>query len=298
MPILTPTSLDDAVAAVAAAPGADLLAGGTDLLVAINAGRRAVSTVIALTGVPELRTWNRDGDHLVIGAGVTFTELIASEIAPALPALAQAARTVGSPQIRNAGTLGGNLGTASPAGDALPALVALEAEIELTSLEGTRRVPISEFLVGPKRTARSPIEIIVAVHVDAPRGPQEFLKVGTRNAMVISVASLAAVADLDRRTVRVGLGSVGPTVLRAPEAEDFAASAVDWDTGVLVDADAAARFGALTAAAAAPIDDHRSTAAYRRHSIEVLAARALRRLFPTAPRAATAPTGPPGEAAA
>ncbi len=282
MPILTPTSLDDALAALAAAPDADLLAGGTDLLVAINAGRHAVSTVVALAGVAELRSWARDGADLVIGSGVTFTELADPAIATALPVLAQAARTVGSPQIRNAGTLGGNLGTASPAGDALPALVALDAQIELASVDGSRRLPIGDFLLGPKRTARAPHELITAVRIAVPRGPQEFLKVGTRNAMVIAVASLAAVVDEEHRTVRVALGSVGPTVLRAPEAEAFAAGAIDWDTGQVVDLAAAGRFGELTAAAARPIDDHRSTAAYRRHTVGVLAARALRRLFPAA----------------
>ena len=132
--------------------------------------------------------------------------------------MAQAARTVGSPQIRNAGTIGGNLGTASPAGDTLPVLVALGATVEVASATARRALPIGEFLTGPKSTALVPGELIVSVRVPVAGGPQEYLKVGVRNAMVIAVASVAMVVDRDAGTVGVGLGSVGPTALSAPDA--------------------------------------------------------------------------------
>ncbi len=277
MTVLVPTGLDEALTALADLPDAHVLAGGTDLMVEVNHGSRRPPAVIAVARVPELRGWSlEDGDVLRIGAATTYTELMAAEPAALAPALAAASRTVGSPQIRNAGTLGGNLGTASPAGDTLPVLIALDAEVELASTGGRRRMPVAEFITGPKRTARRPDELIVAVrlHAAASGDAQEYLKVGTRNAMVIAVASCAVVVQPARRAVCVGLGSVGPGPLRAPEAEAWASAHVDWDRGVIVDVDTFAR---LVADAARPIDDHRSTAAYRRHAVGVLAARGLRR---------------------
>jgi CO/xanthine dehydrogenase FAD-binding subunit len=198
-----------------------------------------------------------------------------------VPALAQAARTVGSPQIRNAGTLGGNVGTASPAGDTLPVLAALDATIVVRSARATREIAFPDFFLGPKRTSLGADELIAAVRVPVLDGPQEFLKVGTRNAMVIAVASAAVLIDRAGRTVRVGLGSVGPTPLRAPDAEAWIAGRIDWDRLALTDPDALAEFGRLAAAAARPIDDHRSTADYRRHCVGVLARRALERMVRT-----------------
>jgi len=193
------------------------------------------------------------------------------------PGLAQAARTVGSPQIRNAGTIGGNVGTASPAGDTLPVLAALDAVVELAHADGRRELPMTEFIVGPKRTTLRPGELITAVRIPAVAGAQEYLKVGVRNAMVIAVASVALSVDSERQMIGVGLGSVGPVPLRAPEAEAWAAERIDWSSGQLSDPADTARFGELVAAASSPIDDHRSTAAYRRHAVTVLAARALTR---------------------
>ncbi len=277
MTVLSPRSLDEACAELAARPEAELLAGGTDLMVAVNAGRHPLGTVISLDRVDELQGWRRTGDQLELGAGLTYAELAAPELAGLVPVLAQAARTVGSPQIRNAGTLGGNLGTASPAGDALPGLAALDAVVLVHSLGGRRQVPLAEFLVGPKRSALVPGEVIAGVRVPVLDGPQEFLKVGTRNAMVIAVASVAVVCDYAGRSIRVALGSAGPTVRRAPEAEAWAADHVAWPDLVIDPADLD-RFGALVSAAARPIDDHRSTAEYRRHCVGVLARRALRRM--------------------
>src|SRR6478735_1657864 len=221
--VLLPDSLDRACAQLADHPEAHVLAGGTDFMVEVNFGHRRPEAVLSLARVPELRGWVVDGDRLVLGAGVTYTELTDPAVAEVAPALAQAARTVGSPQIRNAGTIGGNLGTGSPAGDTLPVLAALDAVVELVSVTGPRTLPLSEFCIGPKRTARHATDLFAKVTAPTARGPQEYLKVGPRNAMVISVAGLAAVADLDARTMAVGLGSVGPVPLRAPEAESWVA---------------------------------------------------------------------------
>lgn len=280
MSVLVATSLDEALAALAASPGATVLAGGTDLMVEINEGRRHVGDVVAVDRVPELRSWEHDPAGLLrIGAGVTWHELEHEPIAGWVPSLAQAARTVGSPQIRHAGTIGGNLGTSSPAGDGLPPLAALDATVHLASVEGTRDVPFAEFMTGPKRTALHPGELIVAVTVPVLRGWQGYSKVGVRNAMVISTASVALVVDEIGRTVRFALGSVGPVVLRCPEAEAFAAAEADFE-GRRMSATAVRHCAELVREAARPIDDHRSSAAYRRHAVGVLAARLLRRAFP------------------
>jgi CO/xanthine dehydrogenase FAD-binding subunit len=231
-----------------------------------------------------LRGWHADGEDLVIGAATTYTDLLDAEVARHAPALAASARTVGSPQIRNAGTLGGNLATASPAGDTLPVLVALDARVEIAGRDGRRTLPVSELLTGPKRTTLSPTELIVAVRVPRWRGPQDYLKVGVRNAMVIAVASLAFAIDFDRRRVGIGLGSVGPTPLAAPAAAEWLTGRLDWNRGGIELRDPAdiEQFGRVVAQAAQPIDDHRSTATYRRHAIDVLARRALRRALAAA----------------
>ena len=281
MPVFVPASLEEAFAVLEGAPGAQLLAGGTDFMVEVNAGQRRPATVVALGAVPELKGWRLDGDEVVLGAGLTYTEMISPELAELVPGLAQAARTVGSPQIRNAGTLGGNIATASPAGDTLPMLMALGATMTLGRSDGGRRaVGLDELVVGPKRTTLQPGEVLLEVRVRAGAGRQEFLKVGTRNAMVIAVASAAVVVDFERRSVRVALGSVGPVVIRAEEVEREAAKLIDWDARRLVGSlEGSGDFGELVRTAARPIDDHRSTAAYRRHAAGVCVTRAFRRAF-------------------
>jgi CO/xanthine dehydrogenase FAD-binding subunit len=279
MPVATPRSLDEALSALAAEPGAQLLAGGTDFMVEVNAGHRRPGSIIALAQVPELREVELSEHTLRIGAGVTYSRFQHDPIASTHPALAAAARTVGSPQIRNAGTLGGNVGTASPAGDTLPVLAALDAQIELTSTDGSRRlVSWVDFFIGVKRTTRQANELITAVVTPVLDSRQDYLKVGTRNAMVISVAGLALVVDFGGRTVRVGLGSVGPIPLRAPSAEAWVAEHIDWDRRAIDDPRTYETFGAMVADASRPIDDHRSTADYRRHAVGIMARRALMRL--------------------
>ena len=162
MTVLLPRSLDDVCAELAARPDAELLAGGTDLMVGVNAGRHHLTTVIALDQVDELRAWRRVGDAVELGAGMTYAELGRPDLARLVPVLAQAARTVGSPQIRNAGTLGGNLATASPAGDTLPGLAALDAVVLVRSLRARREIPIADFFIGPKRSALAAGEVIAA----------------------------------------------------------------------------------------------------------------------------------------
>jgi CO/xanthine dehydrogenase FAD-binding subunit len=285
MTVTIPASLDDALEALAAAPAAQVLAGGTDFMVELNDGRRRPSSVVCTRAVPELRGWDADGEEIRIGAGVTYRELLDPPLAQLVPALAHAARTVGSPPIRNAGTIGGNLATASPAGDTLPVLAALDACIEVVGTGGTRHLRLSELIIGPKTTTLQPGEIITSVRVRRCRGGQEYLKVGVRNAMVIAVASLAIVADAPTGRIAIGLGSVGPVPLRVAEAEAWLASRVDWPSMSLIGADGSGeaetigRLAALVRGAARPIDDHRSTARYRTHAVGVLAVRAARRMF-------------------
>jgi len=278
--VRSPASLDDALDALAADPGLVVLAGGTDLMVQLNYGVRRPAGVLSLRRVPGLRGWRVDDGALVIGARTTYTELLDPGLATLAPALAQAARTVGSPQIRNTGTVGGNLATASPAGDTLPVLVAAGATVELASATGRRAVAVTEFLTGPKRTALAPGELVVAVRLPVAAGPQEYLKVGVRNAMVIAVASCALVVDVAARRLGVALGSAGPVPVRCGEAEAFVAAGIDWAAGTPAPPEVLAGFAERVAAAAAPIDDHRATAAYRRHACGVLARRALARSFP------------------
>ena len=261
-------------------PAATVLAGGTDLMVDVNAGRHRPTSVVSLTRVPELAGWRREGDEVVLGACLTYADMERGELATLVPALAQAARTVGSPQIRAAATLGGNIGTASPAGDTLPVLAALDAVVELAGRSGVRRVGLDELIVGVKQTSLRPGEIVTAVRLPVLRGGQEFLKVGSRNAMVISVVIVVVVVDLDGRTVRAGLGSVAPVPLRAREAEEYVGAHIDWSRGEVSGPEVAVRFGALCAAVAMPIDDHRSSADYRRQAVAVCASRALSRVLP------------------
>ena len=274
MEFLQPSTWKEALEMKAAHNEAVPIEGGTDVMVEINLDHRRPETVIDLTRVHELHEWETDGGMLRIGAGVTYTRLI-DELGERLPGLAIASRTVGSPQIRNRGTVGGNLGTSSPAGDAHPPLLAAGAEVELHSTEGVRRLPVREFFTGPKRNAMRPDELIAAFLVEPAPGPQQFSKVGTRNAMVIAVCSFALALDPARHRVGTGIGSAGPTPLRALEAEDFISAELEWESRKRPSEATLKRFGELVAAAAKPIDDVRGTAGYRRHALAVMARRCL-----------------------
>jgi CO/xanthine dehydrogenase FAD-binding subunit len=261
MDVLTPRTLAEALRMRAETPAARPIDGGTDVMVALNFDRERPAALLNLNEVAELDGWTREDGTLRLGAGLTYTEAMAPGLAALMPALAEASRTVGSPQIRNRGTIGGNLGTASPAGDALPPLLVAGAEIEVASAaRGPRTVPLAEFLVGPKRNALAPDELIVGVRVRPSGAPQTFMKVGPRNAMVIAVCSLALEVDREREELRAAFGSAAPTVRLV--------------TAPLDEADG---FPERVAAAASPIDDVRGTAAYRRRALQVLTARALER---------------------
>ena len=284
--VTVPQTLSEALRVLADAPDATVLAGGTDLMVELNGGHRNATDVVVVNRIGELCSWQHDPDSgtLHLGAGITYSEIEQSPIAGWVPALAQAARTVGSPQIRHAATIGGNLGTCSPAGDGLPVLCALQAQVHLASATGERTLPFADFMVGPKRTARRPGELITGVTIPVLNGWQGYSKVGVRNAMVIAVASASLVVDRSlhdtaQRNVRLALGSVGPVILRCPEAEALVAVEGNFESGS-IRATVVAQFAELARRAARPIDDHRSTAEYRRHAVGVLAARQLRRAFP------------------
>jgi len=260
-----PTHLDAALDALDADPDATILAGGTDLMVSVNYHALRPASVVGIRRVVELQEW----EGRFIGAGVTYTRM---EHGP-IPALAQAARTVGSSQIRNAGTLGGNLGTASPAGDALPVLAALDAKIVLRSKGGERTLRWDEFITGPKRNALQPGELIVGARLPESIPPrQAFAKLGIRNAMVIAITSCCLFREEDGTTT-IALGSVGPTPIRAHRAEEMISGEADPSPAAI------AEFGRLVAQEVSPIDDHRSTAAYRRHASGVLARRLLERVL-------------------
>jgi CO/xanthine dehydrogenase FAD-binding subunit len=260
--ILTPRSLDEALALKAERPDAVPIQGGTDLMVDLNFDRARPEAMLNLNEVAELRGWSRENGSLRLGSGLTYTEAMEEELAGLLPALAEASRTVGSPQIRNRGTIGGNLGTASPAGDALPPLLVEGAEVELAKVGESRTVALTEFLVGPKRNARTEDELIVAVRLTPSKSRQTFMKVGPRNAMVIAVCSLALAVDREQEEIRAAYGSAGPVPALV--------------TAPLSDRD---EFPERVAAAATPINDVRGTAAYRRHALKVLTARALERVL-------------------
>jgi len=276
MDFLQPATWTEALEMKSARPEAMPIAGGTDVMVEINLDRHRPAAIIDLTRVKELTEWGPEAGLLRIGAGVTYARII-EELGDQLQGLAMASRTVGSPQIRNRGTVGGNLGSSSPAGDAHPPLLASGAVVELTSVGGSRRLPVSEFFTGPKLNTMKKDELISAFLVEPAKGPQQFSKVGTRNAMVIAVCSFGLAIDPERRHIGTGIGSAAPTPVVAVEAEKFIEGVLDeagmWEKPMAVDQKALDRFGELVAAASRPIDDVRGTAAYRRHALSVMARR-------------------------
>ena len=262
MDVLTPRTLEEALRLKSETPGAVPIEGGTDVMVELNFDRARPPALLNLNEVAELKGWSRENGTLRLGASLTYGEAMEAALAEQLPALAEASRTVGSPQIRNRGTIGGNLGTASPAGDALPPLLIEGAEVEVASVRGARRLPVREFLVGPKQNALEEDELITAVLVEPSGASQTFMKIGPRNAMVIAVCSLALSADLERGELRASFGSAGPV------------------TGLVTGSlDERESFPDLVSEAASPIDDVRGTAQYRRHALRVLTARALDRVL-------------------
>ena len=278
MEFLRPASWEEALAAKAEHPSAVPIAGGTDVMVELNFDHRRPEYLLDLNRVGPLYEWDTEGETVRLGASVPYTrivELLRSE----LPGLALAAHTVGSPQIRNRGSVGGNLGAASPAGDSHPALLAAGAEVEVESVRGSRLVPVEEFFTGVKRNALAEDELIRAVRIRRAAGPQQFSKVGTRNAMVIAVCAFGVALHPDTRTVRTGIGSAAPTPVRAGAAEDFLNAALDdgglWESRGPLPTSVARQFAELCSGACSPVDDVRGSAAYRRHAVGVMARRTL-----------------------
>ncbi|MET9886276.1 FAD binding domain-containing protein [Streptomyces sp. NPDC006430] len=278
MDFLRPASWEEALAAKAEHPTAVPIAGGTDVMVEINFDHRRPEYLLDLNRIAPLQEWEVGEDAVRLGACVSYTQII-ENLRTELPGLALASHTVASPQIRNRGSVGGNLGTASPAGDAHPALLAAGAEVEVESVRGSRLIPIDAFFTGVKRNALGADELIKAVHVARADGPQQFSKVGTRNAMVIAVCAFGLALHPATRSVRTGIGSAAPTPVRAKVAEEFLAAALEeggfWESGEVVTPSVVKQFGDLAAAACNPIDDVRGTAKYRRHAVGILARRQL-----------------------
>ena len=278
MDFLIASSTENLCNLLAEDPTRQLLAGGTDFMVEVNFRHRDISGVIAIDRIKELKQWRHDGDSVLIGSCVTYKEIEQGPLSTLIPALAQSARTIGSPQIRNAGTIGGNLATASPAGDMIPVLLALGAEVNVRSKSKVRQLRIDELITGVKVNSLSEDEFIESIRVPVLSGPQEFLKVGPRNAMVISVTSLAMVTDIEKKYIGIALGSVSASPCRSNEAEYFISQHIDWDS-MTVQSDAIGNFEQLVKESASPIDDHRSSSSYRTHTVGVLARRALLRIF-------------------
>ncbi|GAB2965946.1 FAD binding domain-containing protein [Saccharothrix stipae] len=282
MDFLRPDTLAEALALKAQRPDAVPIAGGTDVMVELNFDHRRPAALLDLTRIAELRSWDTDhaadGAAVRIGSGVPYTRII-DELGAHLPGLAMASRTVGSPQIRNRGTVGGNLGAASPAGDTHPVLLVADATVEAASTRGTRLIPATDFYLGVKRNALEPDELITAVHVPVARAPQQFSKVGTRNAMVIAVCSFAIALHPAQHRVGAAVGSAAPTPRRASAAEEFLSAELtstnQWESPKPLLDSVKRRFGELVAEAASPIDDVRGSAAYRKHALSVLARRTL-----------------------
>ena len=279
MEFYSPDSWQEALEIKASHTEARPIAGGTDMMVELNFGHDRPGAVMDLTRVPELQEWGRQEGRLRVGAGVTYTRIIA-ELGDRLPGLAMASRTVGSPQIRNRGTVGGNLGTASPAGDGLPPLYASDAEVEVASTGGTRRIPVTEFVTGPKRNQLGPDELISAFYIPEAAGPQQYAKIGTRNAMVIAVCAFGLALDPVQKRVGACVGSAAPTPVRAGHAESFIEGVLQeeglWESRLEIGESALRRFGEAVQMAARPITDVRGTAAYRVHAVGVLARRTLK----------------------
>ena len=280
MTVIVAKELTTALAALREHADARLIQGGTDLMVEINFNHVKPTTMVSLRDIEALRTIRSNtAGIMTIGSGVPYSVIEGEPVLSSIPALAQASRTVGSPQIRAAGSLGGNLGTCSPAGDTLPVMFALDATIHLNTFDSSRVVSIHDFMTGVKRSVRQHDEIITSIEFPIINGWQGYSKVGVRNAMVISVASACLVADHENANVRIALGSVGPTIIRCRESEAWLKSTQDLSAGQSISLDVANEFGRRAAAESSPIDDHRSTAEYRRHAISILASRLLRKAY-------------------
>lgn len=275
--LLTPQTLGEVLDARRSHPSAVVVAGGTVVVADLNRGAPPQG-LISLQAVEELRGLRFDGGRWRLGAMATVAEVRANaDLAPPSTALGQATRSLGSRQIRNRATVGGNICAGGAQRTLVPVLLAYDAAVDVSGPAGPRTVVLSDVLL-PERAPLGAGEILTAVHFAPPSGPQRYYRVGPRNANCYATASVTVVLDEPARSVRVALGGVAPTAVRAPEAEALAGAAVDWD-GRLVSDDVAASFGAAAAEAADPVSDVMASADYRSHAVEVMARRALRHIF-------------------
>ncbi len=274
--LLMPQTLSEALDMLAAgAPKVVPLAGGTNLIVDLRGGRHRPSVLMNIAGLDELRGIRREDGHLVVGGGVTIAELLDNPlIAQYAPVLREAAAVFANPLIRNRATIGGNLVDGSPAANTAPPLLVLDAEVELASKAGTRRVPLDDFLVGVRQTLRQPEELLTAVRwpVPPPHSAAAFYKVGLRKSDAISVAGVAVMVACDEdgrcEQARIALGAVAPRVIRARAAEEMLCRQPLTDETI-------AEAARLSAEATRCIDDIRGSAAYRKRVVEVLVRRLL-----------------------
>lgn len=254
--VTLPATLDEAVAALTAMPAAIPVAGGTDLMAAVNAGQLRPAALVGLGRISEIRGWEYQDGHGILGAGLTHARMGRPDFAALFPALAAAARAAGPPQTRNAGTLGGNVVTAAPAGDTLPVLAALEATLIVAGPGGSRReMPVSQLLSG--REMLRPGEVVGHLRVPLLHAPQTFLKATGRTGPSRATASAAVVLDPARRGVRCAIGAVAPMPLRPLEAEQWVASLIDWSAvrvrgAVALAPEALSAFGEYVAMACIP----------------------------------------------
>jgi CO/xanthine dehydrogenase FAD-binding subunit len=276
--VTLPASLDEAVAALAAMPAAVPVAGGTDLMAAVNSGLLRPAGLVGLGRISEIRGWSYADGHALLGAGLTHARMGRPDFAALIPALAAAARAAGPPQIRNAGTLGGNIASAAPTGDALPVLAALEATVVLAGPEGNREVPVGHLLAGldPLR----PGELLAFVRAPLLHAPQVFLKATTRTGPGRALASVAVVLNPARREVRCAVGAVAPMPLRPLEAEAWVAGLIDWDGARTLDPQVCTAFGEYVAMACIPDPAEGElppAVSHLRRTVAALARRALGR---------------------
>ncbi|MEU6733760.1 FAD binding domain-containing protein [Streptomyces physcomitrii] len=284
-PVKLPATLDEAVAALAAVPAAVPVAGGTDLMASVNAGQLRPAALVGLGRISEIRSWQYLDGHALLGAGLTHARMGRPDFAALIPGLAAAARAAGPPQIRNAGTLGGNIASAAPTGDSLPVLAALEATLIIAGPGGARReVPVSHLLAGMEMLG--PGELIGFVRVPLLHAPQVFLKATGRTGPGRATASVGLVLDPARRSVRCAVGAVAPMPLRPLEAEQWVASLIDWENGRALVPEALRGFGEYVAAACIPdpepapdgtVSEHPPAVLHLRRTVAALARRALGR---------------------
>lgn len=273
----TPRSLAEA-SRILKETGGKVIAGGTDVIPQMRDGRFEANTLIDLSRLPDLDTIKEEGDFIVIGALANYTSIRQSQLLQeTVPMLLEVAGLVGGLQTQNRGTIGGNVVNASPAGDTLPPLLALNAEVVLNNSDGERTIPLSDFLQGPGQTAIAPHELLSEIRFQKPPAGTKstFLRLGNRRGMVISIVSAATMLLLDGgnkiEEVRIALGAVAPIPIRCPEAEALLQGQVL--TEALIE-----QAAEMTVKAGSPIDDVRGTATYRQHGIKVLVRRGLLKL--------------------